>query len=82
MNTQLDTFLIADDIAKQSSLRCLACRVDLGQVRFVDHYREAGAKETKISVSLLTTHLTDFKSDRTRIEIGCECGTRSIFHMI
>jgi hypothetical protein len=33
-------------------------------------------------VSLLTTHLTDFKSDRTRIEIGCECGTRSIFHMI
>ena len=77
-----DTFVNAQDIAGNASLLCLGCRVELAHIRFVDHYRIDGSKEQKISLSVMTAHMTDIKSERKCIEIACECGVRSRFHLI
>lgn len=78
----LDTFLLAEDIAGEAQLQCLSCRAPLGQIRFMDQYDERGHAEKRISLSLLTQSLRDFKGEGRRLEIGCDCGALSRFHLI
>jgi hypothetical protein len=78
----LETFVNAQDIASNAALLCLGCRAELAHIRFVDHYKVDGTKHKKISLSVMTARLTDIRVEGKRIEIACECGVRSKFHMI
>ena len=77
----LETVLSAKDIEDQVTLRCLACRRDLASIRFVERW-EGARREKKIGLTRMASTMTNFKALGATLELSCQCGTRSRYHMI
>ena len=78
---ELETILLPEDISDEVSLHCLACRLRLGSVSYVDRRMGDGSTEVAVSVSL-QPDLLHFRRGRERVILVCTCGQRSTFHLL
>jgi hypothetical protein len=78
----LETILLPEDIASESSVHCLACRRKLGSLSYVRRPRPDGSTERVVSVSLVADGIRDYAQGPEHVELVCDCGQRSTFHVL
>lgn len=78
----LETILLPEDIAKGSSVHCLACRRKLGSLSYVQRPSPSGKIERVVSVSLVPDGVKDYRQGAEHVELVCACGQRSTFHVL
>ena len=79
---EFDTILLPEDIAKQVSLHCLACRQRLGSVAYADAGDPERAGIVAVSVALHTRALQDYRHGPEQVILVCGCGRRSTYHLL
>jgi hypothetical protein len=79
---ELETILVAQDIADEAQLFCLSCRRRLACLRLADEHSDDGSPLTTVAMAQLSEHLRDFQKTDRSVGLACGCGKRSLYHLI
>lgn len=80
-SSSLETILLPEDLAGETSLHCLSCRRRLGTIGYADGELPDGPR-VAVSLALVPGALEDFEQGHLHMVLTCSCGSRSTYHLL
>lgn len=75
--------LLAEDLAEERPIHCLACKREVGKIAFLGQAPDDDRDRHKlVSLSVDTEVVQGVVGSRTYVRFGCECGNTSIYYLL